>query len=85
MATDTQDSLLFHMGKLLRANLALSEFTVIDTIRGFYDHGDRFREVEPQASAFIRAKWKPIVGSDMLLLNGQEIEPNEIEFMPTKD
>jgi len=83
--TDRQEGIAFRTGKLLRARLALSDFTVIDKLRGFYEHGDRSLPVEPHASAFIKAKWKPVYGSDMLLLDGQEIEPREIDFLPVTD
>jgi hypothetical protein len=63
--------------------LALSDFTVIDLFRGFYEHGERYLEFEPEHRAIINAKWKHDWHSEKLFLDGHEIEPHIVQFALT--
>jgi hypothetical protein len=85
MATDTEQTGTSETAKPIYLRLALSDFTVSETIRGSYQLGDRRFPVEPEAMAFINAKWKPAWDSDKLILNGEEIEPTDIQFSPAKE
>jgi hypothetical protein len=86
MATDTEQTTASETTKPIHLDLALSDFTVFDTISGAFHRGIRHIPDEFRATAFITAKWKQ-KGRDKLLLNGHEIEPDfvPIQFSPVKD
>jgi hypothetical protein len=60
--------------------LVLSDLTVVETFRGFYEYGDRDMEVEPAHRVMIKAKWKNVWyeygrSDQRFLLGGKEIDP----------
>jgi len=61
-------------------NLALFDFTLIDTFRGFYDHGGGDYEVESHHQVVISAKWRHLAFSEKVFLAGDEIDPKTILF-----
>jgi hypothetical protein len=60
--------------------LVLSDLTMVETFRGFYEYGDRDMEVEPAHRVMIKAKWKNVWyeygrSDQRFLLGGKEIDP----------
>jgi hypothetical protein len=55
--------------------LALSDFSLIEGFRGFYEGGGGDYEVEPRHSVAIRAKWRHVASSEKIFLAGDEIDP----------
>jgi hypothetical protein len=70
-------------GKPTYLRLTLSDFTIMDRFRGFYEYGERYLESKPEYRAIINAKWKYDSGSEKLLLHGNEIKPQIVQFLPT--
>jgi hypothetical protein len=48
--------------------LALSDFSLIEGFRGFYERGGGDYEVEPRHSVAIRAKWRHVASSEKIFL-----------------
>src|SRR5437588_13095406 len=66
--------------------LALSEFTLIDVLEGFYPLGERYHEEKPSHKFLVNAKWKYDDGFDeKLVLDGQEIQPDVLQIKPALD
>jgi hypothetical protein len=56
-------------------DLALFDFTLIDTFRGFYEFGFRDIEVESAHQVRVNAKWRHVARSEKIFLAGDEIDP----------
>jgi hypothetical protein len=61
-------------------DLALFDFTLIDTFRGFYERGGSDYEVEPRHRVAISAKWRHLAFSEKIFLAGDEIDPETTLF-----
>jgi hypothetical protein len=61
-------------------DLALCDFTLIETFRGFYEFGWRDHEVESRHQVNINAKWRHVARSEKIYLAGDAIDPETTLF-----